>query len=77
VGAGLGADVGAAAADGDTTGEYVHWDPVAAVAQALSIKAAAARTTALRRFKPSRCTETSPSRGLGALGCAIVSRQRD
>ena len=51
----------AAAAEGDETGEYVQWGAPAPLVQALSIKAAAARTIAARRLRGSRSTETSPS----------------
>ena len=66
---------GADAADCDTTGACVHCAAVEALVQALSTTAATASTTALRRLRPRRSMEASPSRGrgLGALGCAIVS----
>jgi hypothetical protein len=77
VGWDVGAEVGeagcAAAADGDRPDPYAHWGVVEALAHALSIKAVAARATALRRLRPNRGTETSPTcdRGLGVLGCGM------
>jgi hypothetical protein len=63
----------AAEADGDKPDPYTHWGVGEALAQALSIKVVAAKTAAIRRLRPSRGTESSPSfdRGLGALAAPL------
>ena len=57
MGADVGGAVGATAADGDTLVENDHWGADAPLVQALSIKAAAMRTTALRGLGPRGRTE--------------------